>query len=462
MRCLDVYFEGDRVGMLTENEDLWAFTYDEAWCTSPDGFDLSPALPRGKVSIVDGASDRPVQWYFDNLLPEEGLRQVYAKEAQIHGDDAFGLLAHYGRESAGALTLVTEGEGDSSNAPEGLKPLPFDELSRRIRNLPRASLQHDAPKRMSLAGAQHKMLVVFDGQNLYEPEPGTVSTHILKPDHPSPDYAASVINEFFIMRLAKRMGLDVPEVDMLYVPEPVYIVKRFDRESGPDGRIRRLHLVDSCQLLNRSRQFKYQGARFDALKDMIRHCRVPAKTRLQLFQWLVFNALVGNGDNHLKNISFLAGPTGTRLAPAYDLLSTAVYDTRALADERATWPRVNTVFQWDGRQKQFGEMTASDLIEAGASIGVRRFASGEVRRQARDILSAADAVATAVRNERAERIEQSPDPAAARQYTGIEDRVMNAIRHIVLAEMQRQLDLELTVMPEHKSTRRKDSRGPTP
>src|SRR5208283_2238955 len=56
--------------------------------------------------LVDSSSKRSVQWYFDNLLPEESARDLLAKEAKIDVADAFGLLAYYGAESAGSLTLV--------------------------------------------------------------------------------------------------------------------------------------------------------------------------------------------------------------------------------------------------------------------------------------------------------------------------------------------------------------------
>lgn len=43
---------------------------------------------------VDGGTLRPVQWYFDNLLPEERLRETVSKEAGLKGDDAFALLEY--------------------------------------------------------------------------------------------------------------------------------------------------------------------------------------------------------------------------------------------------------------------------------------------------------------------------------------------------------------------------------
>ena len=97
-------------GTLSEGDDLWAFQYTRAWAEDPAGFDLSPALPRDRLEHLDGGTLRPVQWYFDNLLPEELLRQAIAKAANVLGDDAFALLEYLGAESAGSLTLLPAGE----------------------------------------------------------------------------------------------------------------------------------------------------------------------------------------------------------------------------------------------------------------------------------------------------------------------------------------------------------------
>ena len=154
-RRLEVWLEQRRVGELREQGNLWAFSYDSAW--QHEGLDLSPALPRAAGGIVDGASLRPVQWFFDNLLPEDAARVLLARDAGIDAADAFGLLQHFGPESAGTLTLLAPGQA----LPEaGLQSLSDNELSARMRALPRAPLSHDAPKRMSLAGAQHKLAVV--------------------------------------------------------------------------------------------------------------------------------------------------------------------------------------------------------------------------------------------------------------------------------------------------------------
>jgi len=139
---------------------------------------------------LDGASQRPVQWYFDNLLPEEDQRVLLAGDAKLDAADAFGLLAWYGAESAGSVTLLPPDAAPQTAEP--LRPLPDDALEARIRQLPKAPLTHAAIKRMSLAGAQHKLAVVLQDGALFEPAGATPSTHILKPDHPDEDYPQAV------------------------------------------------------------------------------------------------------------------------------------------------------------------------------------------------------------------------------------------------------------------------------
>jgi serine/threonine-protein kinase HipA len=58
------------------------------------------------------------------------------------------------------------------------------------------------------------------------------------------------------------------------------------------------------------------------------------------YRWLIFNVLIANNDNHLKNLSFMVGRDGIELSPAYDPLSTGAYHTRAFAGDRADWPNV--------------------------------------------------------------------------------------------------------------------------
>lgn len=366
-RVLKACINDRTVGVLREESGLWAFAYSAAWLSDPHRFVLAPQLPLAEGAIVDGASRRPVQWYFDNLLPEEGQRVLLAAEAHRDVADAFGLLTHYGAESAGSLTLV---EPDAAHDGRGeLRPLQDAELSERIRRMPKVPLIQGAPKRMSLAGAQHKLAVVLRDDALFEPAAAQVSTHILKPDHPHEDYPHSAINEWFVMQLAGRVGLEVPAVHRRYVPESVYIVDRFDRvQAGDDWQ--RIHVVDACQLLGLDRSFKYSQGSVERLAEIAQACRSPAVARTRLFAWLVFNVLTGNSDAHLKNLSFRVDHEGIRPAPHYDLLCIACYDSRAF--DRTGWPQ-QTQLAWPiGEARRFADVDRETLLRAAGTLGIAR------------------------------------------------------------------------------------------
>lgn len=441
MRSLEVYIDKRRMGELNEGEDIWQFTYDAEWAKAPDSFDLAPGLPRAQLVHVDGGTNRPVQWYFDNLLPEEMLRQAISKEAGIKGEDAFALLEYLGQESAGSLTLLPPGQ--SVPAAAGLRELADEQLSERISTLPKHTLAAESPKRMSIAGAQHKLLVVLRDNQLFEPEGATPSTHILKPNHPqSNNFPASVINEYVVMRLARGARLNVPDVHIRYVPDPVYIIDRFDRiiHNSPNRdptairhEVGRLHIIDACQLLNRSRVFKYSGASLDALKEVINATTNKVHTRMALYRWLVFNVLVANDDSHLKNLSFYVSSEGVRLAPHYDLLATGAYYTRAIANEGAKWPHVEMAIALPGA-KTFGEVTKSSMIQAGGELGLPARVAERVLQEVTQLVTKTLEVELAAVAKRHQTLDEK-----ARVNIAAEAQLMRILASIIIREMAQKL-----------------------
>ena len=425
MRTLEAFLNDQRIGTLSEGDDLWRFEYNANWAGASDSFDLSPALTRSQPLHVDGGSDRPVQWYFDNLLPEEEQRVTLAKESNINGEDAFGLLQYLGAESAGSLVLLPPG---SARPPRGLKPLSDSELSMRIQNLSRASLSSGAPKRMSVAGAQNKLLVVYRDGALFEPTGSEPSTHILKPDHTHPDYPSSVINEYAAMRLAGAMKLSVPRVHRRYVPEPVYIIQRFDRYTDEARVTRRRHIIDACQLLNKSRAYKYRGATLQSLEAIIFACRNRASTRLTVYQWLLFNVLIANNDNHLKNLSFMGGREGIELSPAYDLVSTGTYHTRAMAGDRADWPILPQAIILPN-VRTLKEMNRPSIIEAGEVLGLTKaICERELNRMMAALPGALEDLIQQISDE------NTRLPPAAKPFLAGEMRLLATMKSIVVPE----------------------------
>ena len=435
-----------RVGTLHEGDDLWVFEYDEQWAKASDSFDLSPALPRSQLNHADGGSNRPVQWYFDNLLPEELLREAIAKEAEVKGDDAFALLEYLGAESAGSLTLLPPSVDWPSEG--GIQELTDAELSQRITNMPRQTLTKSAPKRMSLAGAQHKLLVVMWGDKMYEPLGATPSTHILKPNHPATStYPASVFNEYATMKLARAARLPVPDVGMRYVPQPVYIIDRFDRvvqlgqkrpRAGSSAAVvapvvQRRHIIDACQLLNKARTFKHSGASLQSLLAVIERTTNKIDTRIRLFRWLVFNILIANDDCHLKNLSFYMSHDGVAMAPHYDLLATGAYYTRAFADEKATWGKVRMAFPLPGAH-YFEDVTLTSVLKAAATLGLPEQVA---RRIVTQVVTRVPKAVVELTAELAQR--RTSLPPEARVALAVEARLLDVVEHIILRDMLNRL-----------------------
>ena len=89
-RSLLAFINQTQVGILRELGGLWSFQYSDLWLSDPESYALSPYLPLEAGPLLDGASHRPVQWYFDNLLPEEGQRILLATDAHLDAADEIG------------------------------------------------------------------------------------------------------------------------------------------------------------------------------------------------------------------------------------------------------------------------------------------------------------------------------------------------------------------------------------
>lgn len=422
-RELDVLSEGRRIGRLFENAGIWSFEYAGDWLA--DGYPLAPGLPLRPERILDSGTARPVQWFFDNLLPEEMARTRLIASLEQGAWDAWQLLEHFGSESAGAITLLKPG---ASLAAPALIPLPDALLEARIQATPRVPLGSDAPKKMSLAGAQEKLPVVMDetGQ-LFDPVGAQVSTHILKPDSLSEHYPASAVNEWFCARVAQELGLPVPPVQLRFVPSCVYLIERFDRVRV-DGLLVRRHTLDATQLLSLSAGSKYTLSGVEALRDVIGLCRAKAPTRIALFRWAVFNVLIGNGDAHLKNLSLFAGKDGYALAQHYDLVSTASWARPELVGYGSIWPDIALSFPL-GDATSFQDIRRAHLFQFAEALGLPQMsAAREVARLVGGVAAAADRIIA--------EFEQCDCPPNLR---GGLMRMLLAIRHLPVALMQAQL-----------------------
>lgn len=322
-QSLNVYLRETKVGFLRlDTQRRFVFQYNQDWLESDRAFPLSLQLPLQPEKFGDNQA-RP---FFANLLPESELRRVIAKKLGLSVQNDFALLEAVGGECAGAVSLISDNVQLNAN-PE-YRLLTDRELDTIIDEMPhRPMLAGEEGMRLSLAGAQHKLPVYFDGRRISLPMGGAPSNHILKP--PIQNIPDSVENETFCMKLAKQLDLPVPNVQILQKTQPLYLIDRYDRRTNKEGEIHRIHQEDFCQALGVPPDAKYEAeggpglaACFKILRD---YSIQPVADINVLLDWVIFNFLIGNSDAHAKNISLLLSENGPRLAPFYDLLCTAIY-----------------------------------------------------------------------------------------------------------------------------------------
>ncbi len=334
---LDVYLHDTLVGILTQEESgELEFTYDKNHLASGGG-GISLSLPLGEIFSSSFSNDffkgkyrgKRVEAFFSGLLPDESIRIRLAKNLGISSSNSFSLLEVVGGDCAGALSLYPQGtkppatnEGDV----EVLDDAKLVEILDLLKNRP--MLAGDNGYRLSLAGAQHKLAVGFKNGRVLLHKGGMPTTHILKPliDR----VVDSVHNELFCMKLAKMMHLDVPEVSIHSVKQiPFYLIERYDRKIAKSGMVERIHQEDFCQALGIMPSFKYQregGPDVTKCLELInQNFSRPVVNQIKFLHLIIFNYLIGNSDAHGKNFSLIYVGNKPELAPAYDLMSTAIY-----------------------------------------------------------------------------------------------------------------------------------------
>jgi serine/threonine-protein kinase HipA len=325
---LEVWLFTDRVGTLAQVDGRLSFCYAPGWLSLPNALALSASLPL-QAEPFDDRKTRP---FFAGLLPEGQMRRLIAQQFQVSAQNDFALLDHIGGECAGAVTFLEPGQAlPAPTHSDDVQWLSDEEVVAILDELPRRPmLAGKDGLRLSLAGAQDKLPIVFDGDRLGLPRNGTPSSHILKPPiHAAPD---SVINEGFCMALAEAMQFKPAKSKIHAVlNRPFLLVERYDRVADEQGHRLRLHQEDFCQALGVEPEMKYQnegGPDLAQCFDLVRRVTRPSAPQvLRLYDYVIFNALIGNHDAHAKNFSLLYVGKRPVLAPLYDTLSTAVYPT---------------------------------------------------------------------------------------------------------------------------------------
>jgi serine/threonine-protein kinase HipA len=319
---LEVGLYGKRIGTLTHLPgDQTLFTFDQDYIDDPERPTLSLSF---KDSLGELITDiRPTRTrvppFFANLLPEGTLRDYLARQAGVNPKREFFLLWMLGRDLPGAIR-ITPADGEAW-PPETVRQDAGGRLSR------------DKMLRFSLAGVQLKFSAVMEATGgLTIPAEGVGGSWIVK--LPSMKFNGVPENEYAMMELARAIGIDVPEVqlvpmsqiaglpdDVAHMEGNALAVKRFDRTA--DGMP--VHIEDFAQVFGLYPETKYEKASYRNIAEVL-WAETGADDVAEFIRRLVFNALIGNADMHLKNWSLIY-PDGPQpaLSPGYDFVSTIAY-----------------------------------------------------------------------------------------------------------------------------------------
>ena len=269
--------------------------------------------------------------FLEGLLPEGEARALIAADRRVAASDTWMLLAHLGRDVAGAVSIHTD-DAALDRTP-GVDVYDHDGLERAVAELPRSPLDLHDDSELSLAGLQNKMaLVELPDGRWGRPVGGAPSTHIRKVEDRR--YPGLATFEAAALRLARMLGLTTVEIDVVELAGmDCLVVSRFDRTTRGDGTVVRIHQEDLCQACGYdpsvNRRGKYErhgGPGFVHAAEVLRRWG-GAVEREQLLRAMVFTVGIGNADAHAKNLAFLhPSPGELELAPLYDTVPTVLFD----------------------------------------------------------------------------------------------------------------------------------------
>ncbi|CAM2178134.1 serine/threonine-protein kinase HipA [Paraburkholderia sacchari] len=331
-----------RVGTLYRHEvrtDVAAaFEYDQDWLKSDRAFDLDPrlALYRGEQHppvdvpafgvFMDSAPDR-----WGRVLMERREAASAAREGRKmrRFQEMDFLLGVYDHTRMGGLRLCQPGgpflDHNENAAPPvtDLKELAY--ISKRVEEpgveqLPEYErwLALLIAPGTSLGGARPKANFTDDDKRLW----------IAK--FPAKDDRYDVGGWEYLMHvLARKAGIVVPEARMEALSERyhTFCSARFDRVA--EGR----RMYASAMTLLERKDGEAGASYLDLAEYISDHGAQGhiAEDLAQLFRRVLFNIMVGNRDDHLRNHGFIREPSGWRLSPAFDINPDTVKQTHALA-----------------------------------------------------------------------------------------------------------------------------------
>lgn len=297
-----------------------SFEYEKSWLANPDRFSLEPALQLGPGPF-HAAADKPLFGAIGDSAPDRWGR-VLMRRAERRRADRDGQAPRTPREidylllvndeaRMGALRFSNQ-EGGPFLAERGSPPIPpLVDLPRLLSATERVMDETDTEEDLRLLLAPGSSLGGARPKASVRDRDGHLS--IAKFPNKGDEWD-TVRWEALALTLAAKAGIAAPAWRLeTAADKPVLLLRRFDRAEGM-----RLPFLSAMSMLGAKDNEPRSYLEFvDALRQ---HGAAPKEDMRALWRRIIFNILISNTDDHLRNHGFLyAGAQGWRLAPAYDL-----------------------------------------------------------------------------------------------------------------------------------------------
>ena len=359
-----------QVGTLTRwpgsSRPAVSFSYSEDWLHSKSAFSIDPRTPLysgdqhyGADSLPPALADTTPDLWGQRLLERAAGRGLSNWEM---------LLAVSDETRMGALRLAATAEGPFiadhlPSVPPIASLRELQDLARQIEEDPDAEIADDRLRDLvvpgsSLGGARPKANVRDTDGSLW----------IAK--FPSRDDRRLDIGawEYVYARLARKAGIEVADHRLIAVNGPgrgrTYLARRFDRDGVGN---RRLYASAMTMTDHRDGESASYPDIAQAISDNVAPGAVKSDLA-RLFRRLVFNVVVGNRDDHLRNHGFLRSIDGWRIAPAFDMNPAREAHPHSLSlDGRTEAQDPGTVLSTHrlyGLSKSEAKQIMSDVVQA--------------------------------------------------------------------------------------------------
>lgn len=303
-----------------KRRDSATFEYDEDWLKRQDRFALEPALQLGPGPFHTSA-DKPIFGAIGDSAPDRWgrvlMRRAERRRAERAGEtprtlrEIDYLLMVNDEARQGALRFAREPDGPFLAADDVTPIPPLVALPRLLSAAENVVGDTDSDEDLRLLLAPGSSLGGARPKASVRDRDGALV--IAKFPHKD-DEIDIVCWEAVALSLADNAGIPVPDWRMEeFGGKSIILLRRFDRANG-----QRIPFLSAMSMLGATANETRSYLEFvDALRQ---HGAAPKEDMHMLWRRIVFNVLISNTDDHLRNHGFLYdGPDGWRLAPAYDL-----------------------------------------------------------------------------------------------------------------------------------------------